>query len=33
MTEIISIDLELIFVVHEDDAVIGYKALQSLIKE
>ena len=29
--EIISIDLEMIFVVKEDDAVIGYKALQRLI--
>jgi aspartokinase len=31
--EIISIDLEMIFVVKEDDAVVGYKALQRLIKE
>jgi hypothetical protein len=29
--EIISIDLEMIFVVKEDDAVTGYKALQRLI--
>jgi len=29
--EIISIDLEMIFVVSEEDAVVGYKALQRLI--
>jgi len=29
--EIISIDLEMIFVVSEEDAVVGYKALQKLI--
>ena len=31
--EVISIDLEILFVVTEDDAVTGYKALQRLIKE
>ena len=30
--EIISIDLEMIFVVDEDQAVVGYKALQRLIE-
>jgi aspartokinase len=32
INEIISIDLEMIFVVDEKDAVLGYKALQRLIK-
>ena len=31
--EIISIDLEILFVVTENDAIIGYKALQNLIAE
>jgi len=31
--EIISIDLEMIFVVSEENAVVGYKALQRLIEE
>lgn len=29
--EIISIDQEMTFIVSEDDAVVGYKALQKLI--
>jgi len=31
--DIISIDLEIIFIVRERDAIIGYKALQRLIAE